>query len=55
MLNNNPVMGTPRNPYNTDYYTGGSSGGSAYAVGAGLVPIAVGVDSGGSIRYVASY
>jgi hypothetical protein len=40
--NNNPTTGTPRNPFNRDYYTGGSSGGSGYAVGAGLVPIALG-------------
>lgn len=40
--NNNPVCGTPLNPYNEKYYTGGSSGGSGYAVGAGLVPIALG-------------
>ncbi|CUS08504.1 unnamed protein product [Tuber aestivum] len=53
--NNNPNWGTPRNPYNKDYYPGGSSGGCAYAVGAGLVPIAVGADGGGSIRLPASY
>jgi hypothetical protein len=40
--NNNPVTGTPFNPYNDKYYTGGSSGGSGYAVGAGLVPFALG-------------
>jgi hypothetical protein len=40
--NNNPVTGTPLNPYNDNYYTGGSSGGSGYAVGAGLVPFALG-------------
>ncbi|KAL7269107.1 hypothetical protein RUND412_008239 [Rhizina undulata] len=53
--NNNPNWGTPRNPYNKNCYTGGSSGGSAYAVGAGLVPIAVGADGGGSIRLPANY
>lgn len=53
--NNNPNWGTPRNPYNNGYYTGGSSGGSAYAVAAGLVPIAIGADGGGSIRVPASY
>lgn len=53
--NNNPVHGTPRNPYNKDYYTGGSSGGTAYAIGSGLVPIAVGADGGGSIRLPSSY
>lgn len=53
--NNNPNWGTPRNPYNRDYYTGGSSGGSAYAVAAGLVPIAIGADGGGSVRLPAGY
>ncbi|KKZ66509.1 amidase [[Emmonsia] crescens] len=48
--NNNPFTGTPRNPHNKEYYTGGSSGGSGYVVGAGLVPIALGADGGGSIR-----
>jgi hypothetical protein len=47
-MTNNPVTGTPLNPYNEKYYTGGSSGGSAYAVGAGLVPIALG--SGITVR-----
>lgn len=51
---NNPVHGTPRNPYNSKYYTGGSSSGTGYAVGAGLVPIGLGSDGGGSIRIPAS-
>ena len=55
VTNNNPVHGTPPNPYNASYYTGGSSGGSAYAVAAGLVPIALGNDAGGSIRIPAAY
>ncbi|KAI4265128.1 MAG: hypothetical protein L6R38_009635 [Xanthoria sp. 2 TBL-2021] len=53
--NNNPLKGTPLNPHNPSYYTGGSSGGSAYTVAAGLVPIAHGVDGGGSIRIPATY
>ncbi|KAF1988445.1 amidase signature enzyme [Aulographum hederae CBS 113979] len=53
--NNNPTYGTPKNPYNPNYYTGGSSGGSAYAVGAGLLPFALGADGGGSIRIPSSY
>ncbi|KAI4136245.1 MAG: hypothetical protein L6R39_007837, partial [Caloplaca ligustica] len=53
--NNNPTHGTPLNPHNPHYYTGGSSGGSAYAVAAGLVPITHGADGGGSIRIPASY
>jgi len=53
--NNNPIHGTPLNPHNPNYYTGGSSGGSAYAVSTGLVPIAFGADAGGSIRIPSSY
>ncbi|EGE80878.1 amidase [Blastomyces dermatitidis ATCC 18188] len=53
--NNNPFTGTPRNPHNKDYYTGGSSGGSGYVVGAGLVPIALGADGGGSVRVPAGF
>jgi len=53
--NNNPNYGTPKNPHNRNYYCGGSSGGSGYAVGAGLVPIALGADGGGSIRIPSSF
>lgn len=53
--NNNPVTGTPLNPHNRSYYPGGSSGGSAYAVSAGLLPIALGADGGGSIRIPSTY
>lgn len=51
---NNPVYGTPRNPHNKNYYTGGSSSGTGYAVGAGLIPVGLGSDGGGSIRIPAS-
>ena len=53
--NNNPNFGTPLNPHNKRYYCGGSAGGSAYAVAAGLVPVAMGTDGGGSIRIPAAY
>lgn len=43
-------FGPARNPHNLSHYSGGSSSGSAAAVSAGLVPLAVGVDGGGSIR-----
>lgn len=52
---NNPNYGTPRNPFNEDYYTGGSSSGTGGAIGMGLIPIGLGSDGGGSIRIPASY
>ena len=47
---NNPSERTALNPHNTKHYSGGSSSGSAVAVAANLVPLAVGTDGGGSIR-----
>jgi aspartyl-tRNA(Asn)/glutamyl-tRNA(Gln) amidotransferase subunit A len=44
-----------RNPWNPVHFTGGSSTGSGAAVSAGLVPVALGSDTGGSIRGPASY
>ena len=45
----------PRNPWNLDYDTGGSSSGSAASVAAGLAMATLGTDTGGSIRGPASY
>jgi len=50
----NVNFGSTRNPYNPKHDTGGSSTGSATAVSAGICPVAVGADGGGSIRVPAA-
>lgn len=55
VTNLNTYWGTPRNPYNKKYYTGGSSGGAAYAIAAGIIPFALGTDGGGSIRIPSAF
>jgi aspartyl-tRNA(Asn)/glutamyl-tRNA(Gln) amidotransferase subunit A len=52
---NSPLHGVTRNPWNTDRTPGGSSGGSAAAVSAGMLPFCTGGDGGGSIRIPSSY
>ncbi|GAB3648832.1 amidase [Ramlibacter alkalitolerans] len=51
----NPVFGVTRNPWQLDLTPGGSSGGAVASVAAGITPLAIGQDGGGSIRRPASH
>jgi aspartyl-tRNA(Asn)/glutamyl-tRNA(Gln) amidotransferase subunit A len=54
-VTDSPLTGITRNPWNLNKTSGGSSGGACAAVAAGLGPIALGSDAGGSIRLPSSF
>ncbi len=54
LTGHNEITGHPRNPWNTDYITGGSSSGPVASIAARLVFAALGSDTGGSIRVPAA-
>jgi amidase len=51
----NEIYGTTNNPYDVTRTPGGSSGGSATALAAGITPLEIGSDIGGSLRHPANY
>ncbi len=54
VLTDSPTYGVTRNPWNLAHTPGGSSGGASAALAAGVAPLAIGTDGGGSIRAPAS-
>ncbi len=54
-VTDSPLNGITRNPWNTGRTPGGSSGGAGAAVAAGLGPLAIGTDGGGSVRIPSSF
>lgn len=54
-VTDSPLTGVTRNPWDTSTTSGGSSGGSAAAVAAGMAPLSVGTDGGGSVRIPAAF
>lgn len=54
-ITDNPLFGVSRNPWDRNRTPGGSSGGSAASIAAGLGPVSIGNDGGGSIRIPSSF
>jgi aspartyl-tRNA(Asn)/glutamyl-tRNA(Gln) amidotransferase subunit A len=54
VTNVNPHYGSSKNPWNSSRMSGGSSGGSAVSVGAGMIPVSLATDTSGSIRVPSS-